>query len=220
MKRLIQFLFGPRLRNKAGGMAWIRGLSDDNGSEALNGRAVRTESFQDGKWLITPTQRFVCTRTTRFIPSGLVFAAGRVVEIIGIADQCLEPWKDDGVTESEVSELFSPRHKEVPMSTEQKHRILRAIAQGPQSIRKFDNGNFGTSPANVRLYVAEMESAGQLVHRDDDTLMITPDGLEAVNSVPSIASLRTHSGARDWQPPPWVCPRASGNDHKRYKSLS
>jgi hypothetical protein len=42
-------------------------------------------------------------------PSGIVVAAGRVVQIVAIADECLEPWKDTGISEQEVRELYEPR---------------------------------------------------------------------------------------------------------------
>jgi hypothetical protein len=40
---------------------------------------------------------------------GTLILAGDVAEIIAIADECLEPWKDTGISESEVRELYEPR---------------------------------------------------------------------------------------------------------------
>jgi hypothetical protein len=109
MKSLLNWFKGLRLRNKANGMAWICGVDRSYGGEALNGRAVRTVRLRDGsKWQIEPVQRFICTRDTRF-QCGTLILAGDVAEIIAIADECLEPWKETGISESEVRELYEPR---------------------------------------------------------------------------------------------------------------
>jgi hypothetical protein len=108
MKRLIKFLFGRKLKNKAGGMAWIKGM-DDNvpGASALNGRAVKTVKVAaDGKWLIEPLQQFTAADNFRW--NGAVYLAGATVTVLAIVDECLEPWKPDAIDEEEVSELFAP----------------------------------------------------------------------------------------------------------------
>jgi hypothetical protein len=100
----------PALRNTAGGMAWICGLddvADAAGCEVLNGRAVRTLQYRDGKWAIDPPQRFTVRRA--FTYQGWTYPPGAAIKVIAIQDANLEPWKDTGITESEVCELFAPR---------------------------------------------------------------------------------------------------------------
>jgi hypothetical protein len=100
----------PRLRNVPGGMAWIRNLDDVVGSAALNGRAVRTVRLHSsGKWEIEPPQGYLATVDARLIPSERIVRAGDAITVVAICDECLEPWQDTGLTESEVRELFAPR---------------------------------------------------------------------------------------------------------------
>jgi hypothetical protein len=100
----------PVLRNRPGGMAWIKGL-DGSGCEALNGRAVRTVCMHDAMWVIEPPQHWVCTHNTMWVSTGLFTPAGTCIVTTGIADQHLEPWKDidDGSDES----LWVPAPREV-----------------------------------------------------------------------------------------------------------
>jgi hypothetical protein len=115
MKRLINWLFpkpaapaGPVLRNRAGGMAWLR-PSDTHGTGAdtLAGRAVKTVALlPSGKWLIEPKQYFIAARA--FLWGEHFYGAGDVVGVDGAADEVLEPWKEDGITDAEVRELYNP----------------------------------------------------------------------------------------------------------------
>ena len=109
------FLFGrgteppPRLRNRPNGMAWVKGLDGADGEYLLNGRAVRTVSLRpDGKWLIEPPQQFTVQSRTFYVYLGITANAGDTATSIAIADRCLEPWKEDGVRDSEVRDLYSP----------------------------------------------------------------------------------------------------------------
>jgi hypothetical protein len=119
MRSLLDFFFGrkpepeqpapPVLRNRAGGMAWIKGIADRDGigSSQLNNRAVKTVMLSgSGKWIIEPAQHFIACRA--FVWEGVPYEAGDCVGVAGIVDDCLEPWKDDGVTDEEVETLYAP----------------------------------------------------------------------------------------------------------------
>lgn len=100
---------GLRLRNKPGGYAWIRGVDTLNGDSVMNGRAVRTVRLDDsGLWQIDPPQRYELTRSTLFVICDTRVPAGCVVQVNGIADEYLEPWKEDGVSDDEVRKLYEP----------------------------------------------------------------------------------------------------------------
>ena len=118
MKRLIDFFRGkqapsappppsaPGLRNVPGGMAWICGQVGEEAT--LNGRAVKTVRFADGVWQIKPEQ-FVVFRRHMMDGHGRVCRAG-LAAVVGIPDDCLEPWKDTGLTDEEVRDLYAPKH--------------------------------------------------------------------------------------------------------------
>ncbi len=99
-----------RTRNKPGGMSWVRGIGPGTGAEQLNGRAVKTVRIdaESGLWLIEPPQPFICTYTCRFGVSQRLVLEGQIVTVTCIADELLEPWKEDGVTDADVRELFAP----------------------------------------------------------------------------------------------------------------
>jgi hypothetical protein len=103
--------FGPKLRNKPGGMAWIKPLGGGYGADVMAGRAVKTVSLLDGKfWTIDPPQEYVITGTRPVQhPNGIVSRPGDRVRSVAIVDECLEPWKEDGVTASEVRTLYTPK---------------------------------------------------------------------------------------------------------------
>lgn len=110
MKRLIDFFRKPQapsaqtLRNKPQGMAWIRGLHGDEAP--LNGRAVKTVRVEGGIWDIDPEQPIVLTNWVRDA-TGHVSHPGPAF-IVGIPDENLEPWKDTGLTDEEVRDLYAP----------------------------------------------------------------------------------------------------------------
>lgn len=114
------------------------------------------------------------------------------------------------------------------MSTEQKHRILRAISKEPKRVKDFTHKTPGchadvqVHPTILRRWVCELEEAGMLEHDDDDTVRITAAGLAEINRPTTVASARLHHFAS--MPPlevkPWISPRAGADDHKRFKSLS
>lgn len=113
MKRFINWLRGkpsaPPLRNKAGGMAWVKSGELHAGAETLGGAAVKTVCVNErGMWQIEPHLGYIATANQRF-PDGTVYLRGEAVIICGLHDSALEPWKDDGITDSEVRELFAPR---------------------------------------------------------------------------------------------------------------
>jgi hypothetical protein len=104
----IRRLFGlaPKLRNKPGGMAWIKPHGHEYGGNAVAGQAVRTvRLYCDGMWVVEPTPEYVATCDMRD-PRGTLSRKGDRVMVIAMRDDYLEPWRDDGVTDSEVTELF------------------------------------------------------------------------------------------------------------------
>jgi hypothetical protein len=105
--------FKPPLRNKVGGMSWIKGIAYSAGAEQMNNRAVKTVRMADnGLWEIKPQQRFVCTQDCRFGASQRFISRGQAVWVGYVADELLEPWKEDGVTDGEVREFYAPKLKE------------------------------------------------------------------------------------------------------------
>ncbi len=104
---------GPKLRNKPGGYAWIRGVDTQNGDSVMNGRAVQTVRLDEtGLWLIDPPQQYKLTRSTHFEITDTRVSADSIVVINGLADEYLEPWKDDagGVSNDEVRKLYEPSY--------------------------------------------------------------------------------------------------------------
>lgn len=114
MKRLFDFFRKPQvpsapvLRNKPGGYAWIRGLDGDEAP--LNGRAVKTVRFVNGYWEIEPAQPIRLTDYTTDVTGQLCHPGDAVVD--GLLDKNLEPWKDTGLTDEEVRDLYAPKQTE------------------------------------------------------------------------------------------------------------
>lgn len=98
----------PGLRNKPHQMAWIVGLRRIDAP--LNGRAVKTVSFTDGYWLIDPPQKVERDAWHRDA-MGNISPPG-IYEVVGLFDKNLEPWKEDGITQDEVTALYAPKAKE------------------------------------------------------------------------------------------------------------
>jgi hypothetical protein len=99
-----------RLRNKRGGMAWIKASIDvGDGAIAIAGSAVKTVALdENGMWLIDPQVSYVATANVRFLKSGQSFRKGDVVTILSIVDDCLEPWRDDDMTKESEERSFQP----------------------------------------------------------------------------------------------------------------
>lgn len=99
----------PVLRNKPGGWAWIKGLNDVTGEHVLNNRAVKTMAIgPHGQWIIDPPQRYISTNSGYYPHCGITVLAGRNVDVIAIGDAYLEPWKEDGIREEDVRDLYEP----------------------------------------------------------------------------------------------------------------
>lgn len=97
---------GQTLRNKAGGMAFVRGVQE---FPELNGHVVTTVCIEDGsKWAIDPAQPVKNVRAGITFTDGRVSKGGESGNVTAIADDCLVPFGDPGITTEEVKELFSP----------------------------------------------------------------------------------------------------------------
>ena len=107
----------PRIKNRVGGMAWVRPYGGAFGAHVLTGRAVRTVRLLDtGLWEIDPPQCFVITgnRAIHCIPNNRTFQPGTAVALHSLADECLEPWREDGITDEEVRDLYASQIKKEP----------------------------------------------------------------------------------------------------------
>lgn len=108
--------FGPKLRNKAGGMAWINSKVDEGeGSAALVNRVVKTMRIAHGDfWAIDPPQVYTITSPSRNMISGLRLQPGMRVVSMSIRDECLTPIPGIGDDEQDESLRYLPP---VPTST-------------------------------------------------------------------------------------------------------
>jgi hypothetical protein len=105
----IKDVFRPKLRNRAGGMAWVRGVRSGMGAEDLNGRAVKTVCLTEGGlWEIDPPQCFIATRQSIFGARQVLVLAGQVVRITAVADELLEPWREVGDDDQCQSHRYLP----------------------------------------------------------------------------------------------------------------
>lgn len=115
----------PRLRNKPGGMAFIvRIPANTAGADQLNNRVVKTlRTNERGLWEIEPYQAFIATANTHFPGTNSTYLKGEVVMVCAIADECLEPWKEDedGVTDEEVRDLYAPDRRVMRPAKEPSH---------------------------------------------------------------------------------------------------
>jgi hypothetical protein len=93
---------GLTLRNKPGGMAWIRGI------EELRGRIVTTVSADArGFWVIDPPQRFTVSNFAVTL-HGQVVPPGTPAVSVSIVDHCLEPIREVGEGERDESLAWLP----------------------------------------------------------------------------------------------------------------
>lgn len=101
---------GPVLRNKPGGMAWVKAFGHEHGADAMAGSAVRTIALlHDNYWAIEPPLHYVVgPMAVACTASGVTAMPGQIVRVIAIADECLEPWRDIGDGERDESERWLP----------------------------------------------------------------------------------------------------------------
>lgn len=101
------------LKNKRDGMAWVLANGLHSGAETLAGSAVKTVSVTpEGMWAIEPLLAFRATCPQRF-GDGRLYVTGEYIVISAVHDRALLPWKEDGVSDSEVRDLFAPKLPEV-----------------------------------------------------------------------------------------------------------
>lgn len=95
---------GSSLRNKPGGMAYIRGI------EEIEGRVVTTMKVTHGNfWVIDPPQKYVVQRAMIVGRGGVVAFRGDIVESLAIADSCLIPIPEIGDDERTQEQEFQPK---------------------------------------------------------------------------------------------------------------
>jgi hypothetical protein len=108
----------PKLRNKPGGMAFIKGLAPSvDGQDALNGRVVQTIRLNErGAWLIDPVQRFTVKARVFYVPIQQHANPGDTAIVGAMEDEFLEPFREDGsgISEIEVTSLYSPSREKEP----------------------------------------------------------------------------------------------------------
>jgi hypothetical protein len=96
----------PTLRNKPGGLAYVKGNIN---LPQLNGRIVKTVRLESGDlWLIDPVQ------VVANMPAGVRFSDGKTSrggergDVTAIADHCLQPLSDPGDEAVDETLLWLP----------------------------------------------------------------------------------------------------------------
>lgn len=102
------FGFGPKLRNKAGGYAFVNATVDEGcGSGAMVNRVVCTVKLdREDLWFIEPPQEYVVTGNVIFTVTGTEARKGDRVRIVSLRDNCLTPIPGDLCSDEEVSSLY------------------------------------------------------------------------------------------------------------------
>lgn len=104
----------PKLRNKPGGMAWIKPHSHGTGAEELFGQVVTTvRADANGFWTLEPRPSYT-SRARQIDPCGTVAEVGQRVTV-AIHDNALEPIPDTGVTREEVEKLYAGGPTLIPL---------------------------------------------------------------------------------------------------------
>lgn len=105
----------PTLRNKPGGIAYVRSAPTGYGAEALNGQIVKTQRINErSTWTIEPELLFVATAPVR-TSYGQLVPPGMPVGVSGIEDCFLEPLKGDDIRKEEVDQLYAPGPVLIPL---------------------------------------------------------------------------------------------------------
>lgn len=99
----------PRsMRNKRGGLAYIRPYGQDYGADAISGHIVTTvRPTADGMWFIEPRPSYVLTADTGY--HGRILPAGLEVWAVAIPDEYLEPIRPVADSEQCESLAFFPK---------------------------------------------------------------------------------------------------------------
>ena len=93
---------GPTMRNRPGGLAWVKGIPE------LDGRVVTTVRIHSSDfWTIDPPQVYT-SQYHRTGINGVKASPGDTVTTIGIVDRCLEPIRDIGDHERDESAAWLP----------------------------------------------------------------------------------------------------------------
>ncbi len=97
----------PALKNKPGGLAWIKGLHK-HGADAMNGRYVQTlHADREGFWTVDPPQQFVLTEAALDV-DGTIGQPGDAVYMVSIHDDHLVPCDDPGADAQDESRAYLP----------------------------------------------------------------------------------------------------------------
>jgi hypothetical protein len=100
----------PTLRNKPGGMAWIKPYGREYGAIAIAGQAVRTvRLIGSDMWEIDPQPSYrIGPMGVESVQSGVIGRPGDTAHVTGLSDDLLEPWKDIGDDERDESLSYLP----------------------------------------------------------------------------------------------------------------
>jgi hypothetical protein len=104
---------GTALRNRAGGLAWIKPFGQAHGADLLAGRIVTTVAVLPGGkiWLIEPHQRYVVVGCGVHcnLPGGITALPGDRVTVLALADELLEPIREVGDGAADESWRYLPK---------------------------------------------------------------------------------------------------------------
>jgi hypothetical protein len=111
-----------RLRNKPGGLAWIRIKDGSDGSHVLHGRVVTTVRLaSDGLWDIEPPQSFFSAYPL-CDSYGTRGPAGTRCDVDGLDDDCLQPIGAPGESEQDETLLWKPVPRLIPLKVREMTR--------------------------------------------------------------------------------------------------
>lgn len=102
------YLFPPKLRNRAGGMAWIKPYGEDWGAGVIAGHVVKTVRLRCGnQWEVDPPQTYTITADCAY--GDQLLQRGTLVTAIAIADDLLEPIRNPGDDERSEELAWQPK---------------------------------------------------------------------------------------------------------------
>ena len=106
--RIRDYFCPPKLRNRAGGMAFIKHYGEDWGAGAIAGHVVKTVRLRYGnQWEVDPPQPYTLTADCTY--GDQLLRRGARVTAIAIADDLLEPIRNPGDDERSEELAWQPK---------------------------------------------------------------------------------------------------------------